>query len=330
MKARVGMRVATLGLAVASAVAIATPSAAWAQVYPTRPIRVIVPYPAGGVLDTITRAIGEYARGALGQPWIVENRMGGSGAVGLQACATAAPDGYTLCAVTAEAMSVTPHFDPKLYERYKSLVPVTQFVTAPGVVYAHPALRVGNLRDVVTIAKANPTELNYSSWGPGTSPHLFFEWLKKKNGVEILHVPLKGSADALNEVLSGRVQLSYVTVGFALPQIQAGRLKPLAVVGDERSALLPDTPSLGELGIDFPYKGAWFGLLAPEGTPTDVMERLAAAVRLAVNNPEMRAKFLDRQGYKPVGSTPHDFAAMVKAEYDRGAEIMRITGIRME
>ena len=237
-----------------------------AQPYPNKPIKIIVPYPAGGVLDTLTRAIGEHARTALGQPWIFENRVGASGALGLQACATSEPDGYTFCPITAEALAVAPHFDPKLYERYKALTPVTQFVSAPGVVYAHPSFKVSNLREVVAYAKANPTELNYSSWGPGTSPHLFFEWLKKTNGIEIVHVPHKGSIDAVNEVVAGRLQLSYVAVGFVLPQIEAGKLKALAVIGDERTALLPGTPSLGELGITFPYKGAWFGLMAPDKT----------------------------------------------------------------
>ncbi len=248
----------------------------------------------------------------------------------MQACAQSAPDGYTFCAVTGEALSVTPHFDPKLYERYKSLVPVSQFVTAPGVVYANPQLQAGNLREVVALAKAKPTELNYSSWGPGTSPHLFFEWLKKTNGIDILHIPLKGSNDAMNEVLSGRVQLSYVTVGFAKPQIDAGKLKPLAVLGDQRSDLLPNTPAMTELGIRFPYKGAWFGLLAPPGTQTDFLEKIAMAVNGAVNNPELRAKFLDGQGYKPVGSSPTEFAAIVKSEYAHGAEILRVTGIKVE
>ena len=155
-------------------IAISLATGAFAQPYPNKPIKIIVPYPAGGVLDTLTRAISEHARVALGQPWIIENRMGASGALGLQACAQSEPDGYTYCPVTAEALSVTPHFDPKLAERYKSLIPVAQFVAADGVIYAHPSLKANTLRDVVAHARAHPTELSYSSWGPGTSPHLLF------------------------------------------------------------------------------------------------------------------------------------------------------------
>jgi tripartite-type tricarboxylate transporter receptor subunit TctC len=312
------------------ALAVAAPLSVNAQTYPERPIRVIVPFPAGGVLDTITRAVGEQARATLGQPMIVENKPGAAGAIGLQTCATAAPDGYTFCAVTAEAMSVTPHFEPQLWERYKSLVAVTELVRASGVIYANPALPANSLPEALAIAKANPTELRYSSWGLGTSPNLLFEWLKKKGNVEIMHVPYKGSMDALNDVLAGRVQLSYVVVGFVLPQIAAGKLKPLAVIGDERSPLLPNVPSLSELGFAFPYKKAWFALMAPSGTPLALREKVAAAVNAAINTPALRTKFLDPQGFQPVGSTPQQLEALLKAEFAHGAEIMRVTGIRKE
>jgi tripartite-type tricarboxylate transporter receptor subunit TctC len=314
----------------AGMIATSIATGAFAQPYPNKPIKIIVPYPAGGVLDTLTRAISEHARVALGQPWIIENRMGASGALGLQACAQSEPDGYTYCPVTAEALSVTPHFDPKLAERYKSLIPVTQFVAADGVIYAHPSLKANTLRDVVEYARAHPTELSYSSWGPGTSPHLLFEWLKKTNNIEILHVPHKGSAEAAQEVIAGRLPLSYIAVGFVMPHIKAGNLKPLAVIGDERSAMLPDTPALGELGIPFPYKGAWFGLMAPEGTPIELRERIAAVVKEALDKPELRARFLDPQGYKVVASRPDAFAVHIKAEFESGAEIMRITGIKAQ
>jgi tripartite-type tricarboxylate transporter receptor subunit TctC len=305
-------------------------SSAQAQSYPDRPVRVIVPFPAGGVLDTLTRAIGEKARTTFGQPWIIENKPGANASLGLQACATAEPDGYTLCAVTAEAFTIQPHFDPALYEKYKTLIPVTEFITAPGVIYASPDFPAKDLRDVVVIAKSKPKDVAYSSWGPASAPQVFFEWLKKKQGVEILHVPFRGSNDALNEVLSGRVQVSYVALGLALPHIQAGKLRALAVIGDKRSKLLPDTSSLGELGFDFPYKGAWFGMMAPAGTPLAIREKVAAAVRAAVTDPEFRTKYLDAQDYAPVGDSPADFAAKIKTEFAHGEEIVRLTGIKAQ
>jgi tripartite-type tricarboxylate transporter receptor subunit TctC len=318
-------------VAILSAFAILSAvSSAQAQSYPDRPVRVIVPFPAGGVLDTLTRAIGEKARTTFGQPWIIENKPGANASLGLQACATAEPDGYTLCAVTAEAFTIQPHFDPALYEKYRTLIPVTEFITAPGVIYASPDFPAKDLRDVVTVAKSKPKDVAYSSWGPASAPQVFFEWLKKKQGVEILHVPFRGSNDALNEVLSGRVQVSYVALGLALPHIQAGKLRALAVIGDKRSKLLPDTPSLGELGFDFPYKGAWFGMMAPAGTPLAIREKVAAAVRAAVTDPEFRTKYLDAQDYSPVGDTPADFAAKIKTEFAHGEEIVRLTGIKAQ
>ena len=317
-----------LTITVCSVVAASDPSRS--QTYPDRPVRVIVPFPAGGVLDTLTRAIGEKARANFGQPWIIENKPGANASLGLQACAGAEPDGYTMCAVTAEAFTIQPHFDPTLYDRYKSLAPVTEFITAPGVVYAAPGFPAKNLRDVVDVARARPTELSYSSWGPASSPQVFFEWLKKKQGVEILHVPFRGSNDALNEVLSGRVQVSYVALGLALPHIRAGKLTPLAVIGDKRSRLLPDTPSLAELGLDFPYKGAWFGMMTPNGTPMSIRDKMASVVRAAVNDPDFKAKFLDAQDYTPVGSNPADFAAKIKIEFAHGEDIVRLTGIKAQ
>lgn len=301
-----------------------------AQSFPDRPIRVIVPFPAGGVLDTLTRAIGEKARVALGQPWIIENKPGANGSLGMQQCAQAEPDGYTLCSVTAEAFTILPHFDPALYERYKSLVPVTEYLTAPGVIYASSGFPAKDLRDVVTAAKAKPGDLSYSSWGPASSPQVFFEWLKKTQGIDILHVPFRGSMDAVNEVVAGRIPVSYVALGIVVPHIKAGKLTPLAVIGDKRSKLLPDTPSLGELGYDFPYKGAWFGMMAPAGTPTPIREKIAAAIRAAVNDPEFLAKFLEPQDYTPVGSSPADFEAKVKKEYAHGESIVRLTGIKAQ
>ena len=320
-------KLAAFGAAVVAAIVCAIVPAS-AQSSPDRPIRVIVPFPAGGVLDTLTRAIGEKARVTLGQPWIIENKPGANGSLGMQQCAQAEPDGYTLCSVTAEAFTVLPHFDPALYERYKSLVPVTEYLTAPGVVYASSGFAAKDLRDVVAAAKAKPGDLSYSSWGPASSPQVFFEWLKKTQGIDMLHVPFRGSMDAVNEVIAGRIPVSYVALGLVVPHIKAGKLTPLAVIGDKRSKLLPDTPSLGELGYDFPYKGAWFGMMAPAGTPMAIREKIASAIHAAVNDPEFRARFLEPQDYTPVGSSPSDFEAKVKKEHAHGESIVRLTGIK--
>jgi tripartite-type tricarboxylate transporter receptor subunit TctC len=248
----------------------------------------------------------------------------------MQQCASAEPDGYTLCSVTAEAFTILPYFDPALYERYKTLVPVTEYLTAPGVIYANSSFTAKDMRGLISAAKAKPGDLSYSSWGPASSPQVFFEWLKKTQDIDILHVPFRGSMDSVNEVVAGRIPVSYVALGIVVPHIKAGKLTPLAVIGDTRSKLLPDTPSLGELGFDFPYKGAWFGMMAPAGTPMAIREKIASAVRAAVNDPELRAKFLDPQDFTPVGSSPADFATKMKRELAHGESIVRLTGIKAQ
>lgn len=301
-----------------------------AQNYPTRPIKIVVPYSAGGVLDSLTRAIGERIRPILGQPWIIENKPGAGGGVGLQSCATADPDGYTFCAVTVESLTIIPHYDPALYERFKTLVPVTEFVRGLGVAYGDAKFPAKNLREFVEAARQKPGALSYSSFGAGSAPQLLYEWLNKTENVDILHVPFKGAQDALGEVLAGRIPASYVAVGLVMPHFKSGALRPLAVIDDKRSPMLPDVPSITELGFKFPGMKVWFGLAAPQGTPPEIIETMAKAVRAAVNDPELKAKFLDPQGFTAIGSSPQDFAAKVKAESAEGEELIRKSGVRAQ
>jgi tripartite-type tricarboxylate transporter receptor subunit TctC len=317
-------------VALVVAALVAAIGGAQAQNYPTRPIKVVVPYPAGGVLDSLTRAIGERIRPILGQPWIIENKAGAGGGVGLQSCASSEPDGYTFCAVTVESLTIIPHYDPVLYERFKTLVPVTEFARGLGVAYANANVPARDLRELVALARKNPTELRYSSFGAGSAPQLLYEWLKKSENVEIQHVPHKGAQDALSEVLAGRIQASYVAVGLVMPHFKSGALKPLAVIDTVRSPLLPDVPSMTELGFKFPGMRVWFGLAAPQGTPPEMIEIMAKAVHKAVNDPELKSKFLDPQGFTAVGSSPKDFAAKVKAESAEGAELIQLSGVRAQ
>ena len=298
-----------------------------ARSYPDRPIHIIVPYSAGGVLDTLTRAVAEGLRPILGQPLIVDNRPGASTSIGLRVCAAAPADGYTFCGINFESFAIVPHFDPALFERYSSLQPVTQYVSTGGVIYAHASVPAKDLREFIDLARTKPNEMSYSSFGPGTSPQLIFEWLKKKEGIELVHVPFRGANDALNEVVSGRIQVSYIATGFIMQHLNAGTLKALAVLGDERSPLLPAAPSLGELGLPFPYKAAWFGLAAPARTPAVITEMIAAALDKVVHDPNFKAKFLLPQGFVPVGNTPQEFAAVVKNDHASGGEIMRLIGL---
>jgi tripartite-type tricarboxylate transporter receptor subunit TctC len=314
-------------LAGAAALPIAAARPARAQEdWPRRPIRVIVPQPPGGNLDLLARAVAEGLRPVLGQPVVVENRPGGNSVIGLEACAQAAPDGTTFAAVNVEVMTIMPFIEPQLYQRYATLLPVTQLATSPSVVLSSTEVPAGNLKDFVAWARGRKG-LNYGSSGNGSTPNLLWEWIKKTEGIEMEHVPYRGVADAIRELSAGRLQASYVAMAVAMPQIQAGRVRPLAVLGDKRLTALPDVPSMKELGYDFPYAGAWWGLAAPPGLPPAIANRMAAAVRRVVRDEEFQQRVLQPQFFNGVGSNPEEFAALIRQEL-RGAEaLVKLTGV---
>ena len=295
-----------------------------AETYPSRIIKMIVPFPAGGVLDSITRAVSERMKDRINQPVIVENRAGAGGTIGLEACMKAAPDGYTLCSVTIEQMLTLPHLEPAQFERYKNLAPVTQLVGSKGVLFVNPALGIKDVDGLVRLAKERPGKLNYASFGWGSAPHLVFEWLNAENGIDIYHLPHKSAGDMMTEMLGGRMDASYVAVGFAKPYVDAGKIKPLAVLGRTRSALLPDVPSFAELGLDFPYEGAWFALMGPPGIDKAVLDKIVTSVRGILADSDFKQKFLDPQGYVSIGNTPDEFGAILKNEIDRFDRIVKI------
>ena len=306
---------------------LAVPALASAQDWPSRSIRIIVPQPPGGNLDILVRSVAEGLRPVLGQPVVVENRAGGNGVIGLEACAQAAPDGLTFCSVNIEAMSTLPHVEPELFARYASLAPVTQLATSPSVLLASMAApEGGNLVDFVAWARTQPA-LNYGSSGQGSAQQLLWEWIKARDHFAMEHVPFRGIADAIRELVAGRVQASYVALALAIPNIRAGRVRPLAVLGPRRLAELPDTPTMIELGYDFPYAGAWWGLAAPANTPEPIQQAMAAAVRRVVLNEEFAARVLAPQYFRGVGSTPAEFRAMILRERANGAEVVRLSGI---
>lgn len=310
-----------------AAAALAAPLPVRAQEeWPRRPLRVIVPQPPGGNLDMLVRAVAEGLRPVLGQPVVVENRSGGNGVIGLEACAQAAPDGYTLCAVNVEVMTIFPFLEPQLFQRFAALMPVTQLATSPSVVLAGLEAPAGDLKAFIAWARGRKG-LNYGSSGAGSTANLLWEWIKKREGIEIEHVPYRGVADAIRELSAGRVQASYVAMAVAMPQIQAGRIRPLAVLGDRRLPDLPVTPSMAELGYDFPYAGAWWGLSAPPGTPAPIAARLASAVRQVVRDEEFHRRVLGPQYFYGVGNTPEEFAALIERDRRGGEALLRLTGV---
>ena len=312
-------------LAGLAAVGLARPALAQPE-WPRRPVRVIVPQPPGGNLDILVRAVAEGLSGELGQPVVVENRPGGNSVIGLEACAQAAPDGATFCAVNIEVMATLPHTEPELYQRYASLRPVTQLASAASVLVASLDAPPGTLADFVAWARGRPG-LNYGSSGVGSSQQLIYEWLKAKEGLNLEHVPFRGIADAVRELVAGRIQASYSALALVMPQIGAARIRPLAVLGAQRHPALPETPSMVELGYRFPYGGAWWGLAAPGATPDAIIGRMAEAVRAVVTNEDFRARVLEPGYFRGIGSTPAEFAALVARERVGGGELVRLAGI---
>ncbi|MCQ4158620.1 tripartite tricarboxylate transporter substrate binding protein [Roseomonas sp. GC11] len=311
--------------ALAMAPLLATPARAQED-WPRRPLRLIVPQPPGGNLDLLVRAVAEGLRPVLGQPVVVENRSGGNGVIGLEACAQAAPDGYTFCAVNVEVMTILPFLEPQLFQRFASLQPVTQLATSPSVVLASLEAPPGDLRAFIAWARGRKG-LNYASSGAGSTANLLWEWLRRREGIEIEHVPYRGVAEAIREVSAGRLQASYVAMAVAMPQIRAGRVRPLAVLGDQRHPDLPETPSMAELGYDFPYAGAWWGLCAPPETPAAIGTRLAAAVRQVVKDEEFHRRVLAPQYFQGVGGTPEAFASLIARDRRSGEALLNMTGV---
>jgi tripartite-type tricarboxylate transporter receptor subunit TctC len=316
---------ASLGLLLLCAGAVAL-----AQDYPAKPIHLIVPFPPGGGNDTVARAIATQAGPALGQPIVVDNRPGAGGIVGAEAAAKAPPDGYTLFLGGVGSHAVNPNLHAKLpYDAVKDFAPITLVASAPSVLVVNPSLPARSVAELTAYARANPGKLNYASNGNGSSAQLAAVLYETMAGVKMVHVPYKGLAPALNDLLGGQVQLMFNSILGVIPLIQAGRLRALAVTSRKRSALLPEVPTLAESGLAGYEAGSWYGILAPAGTPRAIVERLHAEIVAAVKAPEVSQR-LAAEGAEVIGSTPEEFAAHIQAELARMREAIRAGGIRME
>jgi tripartite-type tricarboxylate transporter receptor subunit TctC len=309
----------------------ALPLAVLAQGYPERPIRVVVPYPAGGGIDVLARVLGEELGKRLGQGFVVENRPGGSTIPAATEVARAAPDGYTLLLTTDSTISVNPHLFTKLpYDPVKDFVPITQLVFLNQLLLAHPSVPAANLKELVALAKQKPGSLNYGSYGNGSQPQLAMETFKQQAGVDIVHIPYKGIPQAIPAAIAGEVQLTFSGAASSQGHIQAGRLKPLAIGGDKRLPLLPDVPTFTEQGYPGVPANAWFGLFAPAGTPPAVVNKLAAEIAAILRSPDFKAKQVDAKGYELVASTPAQFAAFLREDNERSARAVKISGAKVE
>jgi tripartite-type tricarboxylate transporter receptor subunit TctC len=318
-------------VALAVFIAAAVPLAhAQAPAYPTKPVRIVVPFPAAGTTDILARAIAQRLSEVEGQPFIVDNRPGAGGNIGAELVAKSAPDGYTLLMGTVGTHAINPGLYPKMpYDHVKDFAPVLLVAGVPNVLVVYPGLPVHTVQELIAYAKANPGKLNFASSGAGTSIHLSGELFKSVTGVQIQHIPYKGSAPALQDLVGGQVQLMFDNLPSSLALIKSGKLRALAVTSATRSPALPDVPTVAESGLPGFEASSWFGLLAPAGTPAAVVARINADGDKWLATPEAREK-LTAQGANVAGGTPEDFVKFIAAETSKWAKVVKESGAKVE
>jgi tripartite-type tricarboxylate transporter receptor subunit TctC len=304
-------------------------STAFAQ-YPTKPVKLIVPFPAGGTTDILARAVGAELQKTLGQPFVIENRAGAGGNIGSDAVAKSPADGYTLLMGTVGTHAINVTLYPKMpYDAAKDFTPVSLVAGVPNVLIAAPSFPANSVKDVIDAAKKEPGKLTFASSGNGTSIHLSGELFKMMSGTQMTHVPYKGSSAALPDVMSGQVNIMFDNAPSAMPHIKGGKLKAIAVTSSTRSPALPNVPTIAEAGLPGFEASSWFGVLAPAGTPKDIVDRLSREIAKALATPEMRER-LSAQGADSVGSTPEKFAEHIKSEIDKWAKVVKASGAKVD
>jgi len=303
--------------------------AATAQTYPVKPIRVVVPFPAGGGIDTVARILTPKLTESLGQPAVVDNRVGASGTIGTEAVAKAPPDGYTLLATFASHAQNASLY-PKLgYDTVKDFAPITLIATVPNILVVNPSLPVKTVKDLIALAKKHPGEILYASIGNGTPAHLSAELFNSMAGIRMTHIAYKGAAPSIVALISGETQLTFTTVLVAMPHVKSGRLRALGVASLKRAAVLPDIPTIDEAGVRGYESNAWYGLLAPAKTPPAIIEQLHRETVKALQLADVRDN-LKAQGAEPVGSTPRDFATLINAEIEKWRKVVVATGAKAD
>ena len=301
-----------------------------AQNYPSRPIRLVVPFPAAGTTDILARAAAQKLSEALGQAVVVDNRPGAGGNIGSDLVAKSAPDGYTLLMGTVGTHAINPSLYSKMpYDHVKDFVPVVLVAGVPNVLVVNPALPVNSVADLIKLAKEKPGTINFASSGSGTSIHLSGELFKTMAGVELTHVPYKGSSPALTDLIGGQVQIMFDNLPSALPQIKGGKLRAVAVTSSKRAPALPDVPTISESGLPGFEASSWFGVLAPAGTPAPIVARINAEVNKWLQSADAREKLLS-QGAEAAGGSPEQFAAHIRAESDKWAKVVKASGAKVD
>ena len=317
------MRKVCTGIVLALAAA-----AAFAQSYPTRPVRVLVGFPPGGGTDIMARVLAPKLSEYLGHQFVVENRPGATTNIASAMVATSAPDGYTLL-FTTSALAINKSLYKNLtYDAERDFAPISIFAESPNLLVAHSSAGA-SVKELLAQARAKPGAMNYSSAGAGTSQHLAGELFKSRTGAQIVHIPYKGTAASLTAVIAGEVQFSFANVPAILGHVKSGRIHALAVLSPRRSELMPDVPTMKEAGVEGVEVPVWYAILAPAATPREIVKVLADATARAARSPDLKQRLVE-QGTEPVGNSPEEFAKMLKEEVARWAEIVRISGAKPE
>src|SRR6185437_8477281 len=306
------------------------PSLGAEQAYPSRPIRLVVPFPAGGPLDAVARAIGQKLSIAWGQPVVVDNRPGAGGNIGADLVAKSAPDGYTILegALSTHAVNVSL-YSKMPYDPIKDFAPITLVAVTPNVLVLNPSVPANSVAELIAYARANPGKLAFGSGSNGSAGHLAGELFKTEAHVDMVHVPYKGGAPAMQDLLGGQIQLMFDNLANSMPQVRAGKLKALAVTTAKRSPLVPDLPTLAEAGLPGFDIYTWWGFMAPAGTPKEIVAKWNAEVTRILNTPEMQAYFA-QQGAEPAPTSPEQFAALIRGEIPKYARIIKASGAKVD
>jgi tripartite-type tricarboxylate transporter receptor subunit TctC len=315
-----------LSLSILALIFAATASA---QSFPTKPLKIIVPFPAGGTVDFFARVISTKLSEALGQSVLVENRAGAGGNIAAEAVAKAAPDGYTLL-MGSEIIAINTSLYSKIgYDPVKDLAPITLVGTVPNILIVHPGLPVNSVNDLIALAKKTPGKISFASTGQGTSTHLSSELFKLMANIDMLHIPYKGGPPAIADLISGQVNMMFINMPTGITHVRSGKAKIIAVSSIKRVSQLPDVPTVDQAGVKGFETSAWSGLYAPAGTPADIINRLNAEVVKILKQPSVREQLM-AQGAEPVGDTPEEFSRFTLAEISKWAKIIKISGAKVD
>lgn len=303
---------------------------AFAQPYPAKPVRLIVPFPVGGGVDGVARIAFARVSESMGQQFVIDNRGGSGGIIAAETAARAAPDGYTLFFGTTATQAITPHYYKKLaYDPLKDFAPINLIAGAGYILVAHPSVPVQSVKEFIALAKAKPGALNYSSSGNGTVLHLTTELFRSMAGIHVVHVPYKGAAPALTDLLSGQVQFTFNPASVMLPHIRSNRVRALGVTSVKRTPLAPEVPTIAEAGVPGYEASGWYAVLAPAGTPQPIVTRLHRELQNVLAERDVKERFA-ATGVEPIGMTPEQFAAYMRAEHAKWGKVVRAVSIKSE